>query len=141
MGFVWRPCGAGRQRVVLKHSGWIRTLALSRNQQWLVTGSSYPSTDKDPVHLWHVPMGKLRRKFPSPGESISPIGARFSDEGDSILVCWNDGKLRSWDITTTGERAATEPRFLGARPLQFASNFARSAVSRPMVVAWLSSKI
>ena len=124
------PLRTGRQRAVLKHSGWMRTLALSRNQQWLVTGSSYPSTDKEPVHLWHVPTGKLRRKFPSPGESISPIGARFSDEGDSILVCWNDGKLRSWDIATTGERAAPEPKFLGARP-RFASNFARSAVFSP----------
>jgi WD40 repeat protein len=124
------PARTGRQRAVLKHSGWMRTLALSRNQQWLVTGSSYPSTDKEPVHLWHVPTGKLRRKFPSPGESISPIGARFSDEGDSILVCWNDGKLRSWDIATTGERATPEPKFLGARP-QFASNFARSALFSP----------
>jgi WD40 repeat protein len=124
------PARTGRQQAVLKHSGWIRTLALSRNQQWLVTGSSYPGTDKEPVHLWHVPTGKLRRKFPSPGESISPIGARFSDEGDSILVCWNDGKLKSWDITTTGERAAPEPKFLGARP-SIASNFARSAVFSP----------
>ena len=124
------PARTGRQRAVLKHSGWVRALALSRNQQWLVTGSSYPSTDKEPVHLWHVPTGKLRRRFPSPGESISPIGARFSDEGDSILVCWNDGKLRSWDIVTAEERAAPEPKFLGARP-QFASNFARSAVFSP----------
>jgi len=124
------PARTGRQRAVLKHSGWMRTLALSRNQQWLVTGSSYPSTDKQPVHLWHVPTGKLRRRFPSPRESMSPIGARFSDEGDSILVCWDDGTLRSWDITTSEERAATELKFRGARP-QFASNFARSAVFSP----------
>ena len=125
------PARTGRQRAVLKHGGWMRTLALSRNQLWLVTGSSYPSTDKEPVHLWHVPTGKLRRRFPSPGESISPISARFSDDGDSILVCWNDGTLRSWDIATAEERPATEPKFLGARPHRFASNFARSAVFSP----------
>jgi WD40 repeat protein len=54
---------AGRQRAVLKHSGWVRTMALSPNQQWLVTVSSYPGTDKEPVYLWHVPTGKLRRNF------------------------------------------------------------------------------
>ena len=126
------PARTGRQRAVLKHSGWVRALAVSPNQQWLVTGSSYPSTDKEPVHLRHVPTGKLRRRFPSTGGTISPIGARFSDQGDSILVCWNDGKLRSWDIVTTEERAAPEPKFLGARPpAQFASNFARNAVFSP----------
>ncbi len=124
---MWCP---GHQRTVLKHSGWVRTMALSPNQHWLVTGSSYPSTDKEPVHLWHLPTGKLRRRYQSPGQTIHPIGARFSQEGDSILVCWSDGSLRHWDTLTDQERPVTQLKLPGVRP-RFAGDFARSAIFSP----------
>src|SRR5262249_40101542 len=118
----------GHQRAVLKHGGWVRTLALSPNQRWLVTGTSYPGEDQ--VFLWHLPTGKLRRTFSAAGQGIHPIGARFSDDGDSILVCWSDGTLRSWEVTTARERKVTQPKFPGAGP-QFPGNLARSAIFSP----------
>ncbi len=117
---IWDISGdsgrAGRQRSVLKHGGWVRTMALSPNERWLVTGSTYPGTDKEPVFLWHLPTGKLRRTFPSPGEGLSPIGVRVSDDGGSIVVCWSDGTLRSWDTTNMHELAVTQPQLRGMLP-------------------------
>ncbi len=120
------PGRAHRQRAVLKHGGWVRTMALSPNEHWLVTGSTYPGTDKEPVFLWHLPTRKLRRTFPSPGEGLSPIGVRVSDDGGSIMVCWSDGTLKSWETTTMRELAVTQPRLQGVRPASPGS-FAHSA--------------
>ena len=119
----------GRPRAVLKHGGWVRTLAVSPNQRWLATGTSYPGEDQ--IFIWHLPTGKLRRTFSAAGQGIHPVGARFADEGDAILVCWSDGTLRSWDATTAQERKVTQPAFAQGPRLQFPGNFARSAIFSP----------
>jgi WD40 repeat protein len=115
----------GRQRMVFRHQGWTRVIAVSRNEQWLAVGQSYP--EDGPVSLWHLPTGKLRRTFATPAEGLHPVGVRFAEEGTSLDVCWSDGSMRRWDTATTQERKAVHPAFPGPRG-QFPGNFARSAV-------------
>ena len=116
---------AGRQRRVFRHQGWTRAIAVSRNEQWLAVGQSYP--EDGPVSLWHVPTGKLRRTFASPVEGLHPIGVRFANEGTALEVCWSDGSLRRWDTVTAQERTVVQPAIPGPRP-RFPGNFARTAV-------------
>ena len=117
--------GAGHQRMVLRHEGWTRAIAVSQNEQWLAVCQSYP--ENGPVFLWHLPTGKLRRTFASPSQGLHPIGVRFANEGTSLDVCWSDGSLRSWDVVTAQERTVVQPAIPGQRP-RFPGNFARTAI-------------
>ncbi len=121
---------AGRQRRVFRHQGWTRAIAVSRNEQWLAVGQSYP--ENGPVCLWHLPTGKLRRTFASPVEGLHPIGVRFANEGTALEVCWSDGSLRSWDTVTAQERTVVQPAIPGHGP-RFPGDFAGKRSSRRTV--------
>jgi WD40 repeat protein len=114
---------AGRQRAIFRHEGWVRAIAVSRNERWLAVRQSYP--ESGPVFLWHIPTGRPRRSFGSPAQGVHPTGLRLSDDGTALDVCWSDGSLRSYEMVTIQERTVVQPAILRP-PLQFPGIFAKS---------------
>ncbi len=45
--------------MVLRHQGWVRTMAVSPDEKTLVTGTSYPGENS--VSLWDLTTGEKRR--------------------------------------------------------------------------------
>jgi WD40 repeat protein len=57
------PARAARVRTVLRHRGWVRTMAVSPDETLLASGTSYPAENS--VYLWDLKTGEKRRTISS----------------------------------------------------------------------------
>jgi len=127
---IWDLTGSpGRgthQRMVLRHQGWVRTMAVSPDEKTLVTGTSYPGENS--VYLWDLTTGDKRWTIPSPGDGIYPIAVQFSSRGDAVTAGWSDGTVRSWDVVSHRVTSATRPEAAEGAGMNFPGNFAQTGV-------------
>jgi WD40 repeat protein len=127
---IWDLMGSpGRgthQRMVLRHQGWVRTMAVSSDEKLLVTGTSYPGEDS--VYLWDLTTGDRRWIVPSPGDGIYPIAIQFSSKGDAVTAGWSDGTVRSWDVVTRRVIATTQREAAVGAGRDFPGNFAHAGI-------------
>jgi WD40 repeat protein len=99
----------GRQRNVFQHGGRVRTLALSSDGKRLATGAVIPDQK---VRVWNLETGQVEREWPAlSNRVVHAIALRFTKDGQSVLACWSDGKIRKWDVRTGQEQEAVQPRF------------------------------
>lgn len=74
------------------HVGVITSMAVSRDREWLVTGSQDCT-----ARVWHLTTGALMRSL----VHDHPVRqARFSSDGRHITTLTEDGGIASWDRTT-----------------------------------------
>ena len=102
---VW-DVATGRQRTLLPHDGWVRCLAISADERWLLTGSHWRD---GMVCLWDLSTGRLKRVWRRPPDFHFPIGLAFSEDQASALALWNDGMLDRWDLDTGMKQEIPQP--------------------------------
>jgi WD40 repeat protein len=115
------PARHAHQRMVLRHQGWVRTMAVSPDEKTLVTGTSYPGENS--VYLWDLTTGDKRTVIPSPGDGIYPIAVQFSSRGDAVIAGWSDRSLRSRDVVSGRAFSATAPDAAKGAGMRFPGNF------------------
>jgi WD40 repeat protein len=113
-----------RQRMVLRHEGWVRTMAVSADERMLATGTSYPGENS--IYLWDLATGKKRRVISSPDARIYPIAVQVSSGGEVVTAGWSDGSVRSWDIATGEAKRHIEPEVAEVTRRRGPGNFAHS---------------
>ncbi|MFI5460760.1 MAG: WD40 repeat domain-containing protein, partial [Isosphaerales bacterium] len=111
---------------VLRHQGWVRTMAVSPDEKTLVTGTSYPGENS--VYLWDLTTGDKRWTIPSPGDGIYPVAVQFSSRGDAVTTGWSDGTVRTWDVVSHRVSSATPPEAAEGARKDFPGNFAHTGV-------------
>jgi RNA polymerase sigma factor (sigma-70 family) len=130
---IWDLTGSpGRgthQRMVLRHQGWVRTMAVSPDEKMLVTGTSYPGEDS--VYLWDLTTGDKRWTIPSRGAGIHPVAVQFSLRGDAVTAGWSDGTVRSWDVVSRRETSASQPAPAEGAGKDFPGNSVHTGVLSP----------
>jgi WD40 repeat protein len=80
--------------LVLEHTGRVRTVCLSTDGRFVLSGEGYPDGH---IRLWDVTTGACLTVFdqvPSPARVL-----RFTTDGRSALSGHADGSLRIWDLT------------------------------------------
>jgi WD40 repeat protein len=123
------PGRGSHQRMVLRHQGWVRTMAVSPDEKTLVTGTSYPGENS--VYLWDLTTGDKRRTIPSPGDGIHPIAVQFSSGGDAVTAGWSDGTVRCWGVASGRATSATTPDAAKGAGMDIPGNFAHTGVLTP----------
>jgi WD40 repeat protein len=85
-----------RARLVptIGHAGWIRSLAVSPDSRYIVTGG-----DDGTVLLWHTETGAELRRLEGHSGRVNSVA--FSAEGDRILSAAADGTAILWDVDGT----------------------------------------
>ncbi len=117
----------GRQTRVLKHSGSVELMDLSRDGRWLVA----PVNIFNQIFVWDLrdgggPIVLSARRDDSRG---SPLALRLLDDDRTILMFTNSGKLQSWDLGQRRARELAQPQFsLPDRPnTRFGNRFTHAA--------------
>lgn len=75
------------------HQSWVRSIALSADGQWLISGSG----DKT-VNIWSVPQGQLRHTLT--GHTTWVRGVALSPDQRLIASVSNDKTIRLWHLQT-----------------------------------------
>jgi WD40 repeat protein len=84
----------GRQKQVLGLSGKPRALALSPDGRLLLAGAQ----DHNWLFVWDLTAGdKPVILLDGYNPQAFPIAVELPNRNDTILTCWSDGKLRSWN--------------------------------------------
>jgi WD40 repeat protein len=86
------------------HNGWIRTLAVSRDGQWVATGGNDLT-----IRVWSAADGKLHKEWKCPSVVLSLC---FHPDGMSLASGDWKGAIRQWEF-----EAGTEMRQLDASVL------------------------
>lgn len=78
-------------RVILGHTGWVRSIAMDPENQWFATGS----TDCT-IKLWDLASGTL--KLTLTGHIMSVRGLVVSPRHPYLFSCSEDKTIRCWDL-------------------------------------------
>ena len=99
----------GKQIRVLKHSGSVELMDLSRDGRWLVA----PVNVFNQIFIWDLQNGggpivlSARRD----DSMASPCAVRMLDDGNTILMITGSGILTSWDLGQRRAREVAQPQF------------------------------
>ncbi|MGP0066934.1 MAG: WD40 repeat domain-containing protein [Isosphaeraceae bacterium] len=109
----------GQQKRVLKHSGNVMMMALSKDGRWLIAPASVFSQ----VFIWDLQGGGGPTVISSRkgvfGESAWPLAVRLVDDDKTILLITSLGELQSWDLRERRPRDVVQPRLSPPADPQF----------------------
>jgi RNA polymerase sigma factor (sigma-70 family) len=103
---VW-DLTTGQQRLVLKHEGWVRSMALSPDGKTLATGVYYPEGG---IALWELATGKKLATWPGKDQRAQVRAVVFSTDGTALLSLWQDGSMRHFEVATRREVPTVQPK-------------------------------
>jgi WD40 repeat protein len=99
----------GEPGAVLRHSKRVRTLAVSPDSTWLVSGCD----DEDRLTIWDLATGRRRGVISGPGMSLRALAV--SPDGTRIAAQDRDGTLRIAEAATGRQVDSTRLPSIGAR--------------------------
>jgi WD40 repeat protein len=92
---LWEVVGGAQPRVFTGAAAIVTSVAISRDgRRFASGGSSY----RPVVNLWDTATGETLHTFELNAGSVTALD--FSPSGDSLLVGWEDGYLRIYDVGT-----------------------------------------
>jgi WD40 repeat protein len=94
---LWNVIAGAQPRVFTGQAAIITAVAISPDgQRFASGGSSYRSA----VNLWDAGTGETRHTFELDAGSVTALD--FSPSGNELVVAWEDGYLRIFDVLTGG---------------------------------------
>ena len=119
---VW-DLTTGRQRSVLRHKGWVRSLDLSSDGRFLVSGLEYPGI----VTLWDFATGLELWSWSAPSPFDPMVDIKFTNDNKKILSVWRDGSARGFDVLTGRVSDAVLPQLSIEKESAFADELFHAA--------------
>jgi WD40 repeat protein len=113
---VWDVASGTRVRALTGQQGIVTTVAFSPDGTRLAGGGS---SFTPVVHLWDLPSGRILHTFELEAGSVASLD--FSSDGTDLLVGWQDGALRVFDVESGKMK----------REYQVATGFLNAAVYSP----------